>query len=803
MKGASASILSPAAELATRGMDSADEEPELPSAVQDLVRRLEGKGVPIMRLPELFQGEFLEFFPESESLSTITRWRSQVRLRVLEAIGSCNTLEHLDVGDMCGGDISRLTESDWEVVFRGFKSSTVLKTIFLDGLEWSSDAEVESLCSQIGRILNTSSVRLLDIQSKLSARCWLSLASGLRGNPDSKLQHLRLCDAWEDASAVKHVADMINSAPLLKWLAIACKDDMEKEAVGILSQALIRSSSLEGLILEKMKWGKALLLRALVFGNRSIEHLGLEEMDGLGGCVRELLTSNPSLKDVNLVNLRMSPDEWRQLGKLIRDRYRATNIVVRFSVEHNLRDEWESIEALATAASSDVKDPTLELQLVQAGDDELMLSLDLLGRVLRGEIKSLKSFTISARHPGTSGTTQDRPERFLSMKGKTGETSVLKNLRLYVVNEDVWKGLWKDLLLCLRGNTSLTHLDLSPNEIRGESFRYLDEEAFQDLMALLQVNLTLQEINVSNTSWATHGKERLIQEAVEQNQERAANVCYSERAEERMEGAGASNVSHAAETRGMDSAGEEPELPSAVQDLIRRLEGQPITWLPHLWLEEFPEFFQQTRPPKRLYVTYDVNIFHRINAMMHAGITVRFHFMCEGAHGFHRVKDQEGLKIRVYQRNGRVILKPIEYLFKLMYYAAKSATLGLIVIPDWVDLKSGIVKLDGISDRDLTAILQGVESTDLQAAWLRIQKILAPQLRDNYSSIFKLYQVKYARLEPVFVIRTPSLSKLMLWVTSGDVLISQLELTVNRLFERCFMWFLCLREYMLTGRKEF
>lgn len=54
--------------------------------------------------------------------------------------------------------------------------------------------------------------------------------------------------------------------------------------------------------------------------------------------------------------------------------------------------------------------------------------------------------------------------------------------------------------------------------------------------------------------------------------------------EERMEGAGASIVSHAVETRGMDSADEEPELPFAVQDLIWRLEGkgEPITTLLYL-----------------------------------------------------------------------------------------------------------------------------------------------------------------------------------------------------------------------------
>ncbi|BBN15114.1 hypothetical protein MPTK1_6g17160 [Marchantia polymorpha subsp. ruderalis] len=535
MEGAGASIVSHAAE--TRGMDSAYEEPELPFAVQDLIWRLEGKGEPMTTLPYLRQRELRKFFPKRASLSTITGWRSKVRLRVLEAIGNCNTLTHLHVLDICRGDMSMLTASEWEVVLRGFMSSTVIKMIILyfysheEVESWISDEEVESsisdeevessildeevesFCLLIGRILNSSSVQVLRIQScKLSARCFLNLASGLRGNSDSKLQRLELLgDAWEDSSAVKHVADMINSAPRLETLGLYRMGAMEEEYVGILSQALIQSSSLKELWLEKVEWGAALLLKALAGddGNRSIELLYLQRMDGLGGCLTEVLTSNPSLKEVTLREVKMSPEEWHQLGEVIRDQARATYFTVQFlSFEWF---EWESIEALACAASSEVKDPVVDLALYSGNEDEFMLSGNLLGRVLRGEIKSLKSFTIFAVWIDTSGTNQ--PESILSMNGKTGETSVLKKLLLQVGSNDLWKGLLKDLLLCLRGNTSLIHLDLSYSE--------LDEETFIDLMELLQVNLTLQEIRVRGTSWARDGKAALIDEALKQNQQRA------------------------------------------------------------------------------------------------------------------------------------------------------------------------------------------------------------------------------------------------------------------------------------------
>ncbi|OAE27257.1 hypothetical protein AXG93_59s1000 [Marchantia polymorpha subsp. ruderalis] len=512
---------------AVQGMDSADEEQEFPSAVQDLLRRLEGKGEPVKRLPELWVPEFREFFPTRASLSKIRGWRSKVRLRVLEAIGNCNTLQELDVSEICGRNISRLTASEWEVVFRGFRSRTDLR-VLVTLLEWNSDAEVESLCSQLGQLLNSSSVADLTIMyNRFSARCFLNLASGLRENSESNLKSLTLSDACEDSSAVKHVADMIKSATRLEKLSLGIIDAMEEETVGILSQALIQSWSLKHLKLNNVKWGAALVLKALAGddGNRSIERLCLQGMDGLGGCLRELLTSNPSLKELELNHSRMSREECHQLGEVIRDNAIATKLLVTFDFD-SVSEYWESIEALVCAASSDVKDPILELQLhfaVSAYYD-CMLSFNLLVRVLRGDIKSLKSLSLIWYPTGkyALGSDQDRPESILPTIGQTGETSVLKRLVINVSSKDLSKGVWKNFLLRLRENTSLTHLDLSRSE--------LDEEKFRDLMGLLQVNLTLQEIDVSlakwqGVTWQRDGKAAQIQEALKQNEKRAVYMA--------------------------------------------------------------------------------------------------------------------------------------------------------------------------------------------------------------------------------------------------------------------------------------
>ncbi|BFI43131.1 hypothetical protein MPTK2_8g15335 [Marchantia polymorpha subsp. ruderalis] len=510
---------------------------ELPSTILDLVHRLEGQGEPMKELPDLSGPEFLEFFPTGRLLLDDHSTAGQVRSRVLKAIGSCNTFEYLNVEDIFGGDISRLTAREWDVVFRGFRSSTVLRMISVYHLKCNSEEvkTLENLCLQLGRILESSSVTELKLYNcRLSARCFAKLASEVRGS-SSKLQYLELEDAWEDSSAVKHVADIIESAPLLETLRLGGYYNVEEdETVGILSQALIKSSSLKELDLGGgVKWGAALLLKALAGddGNRSIERVRLWRMDRIGDFLKELFSSSASLKEVELPHFRMRPEEVQQLGEVIRDNSIATTILAKFDAE---LFDWASIEALARSASSDVKDPTLELELYTTREDEVISSLNLLGRVLCGEIKSVKSLSIREAYKKIITFS------ILPMNGNTGETSaVLKRLGLSVRSEDLSKGVWEELLRCMRGN-HLTHLDLSDSQLDEEAFRdlmgvlqgnhlthldlsdsQLHDEAFRDLMGVLQVNLALQEIDVSRTWWESDGKAAQIQQALQQNKERA------------------------------------------------------------------------------------------------------------------------------------------------------------------------------------------------------------------------------------------------------------------------------------------
>ncbi|OAE20544.1 hypothetical protein AXG93_3873s1010 [Marchantia polymorpha subsp. ruderalis] len=1006
MEAAGVSIVSHAAE--TRAMDSADEEPELPSVVQDFIRRLEGEGEPITSLSHLREPQFREFFPERASLSTIMGWRSKVRLRVLEAIGNCKTLKHLYLHEICGRDISTLTASEWEVVLRGFRYST----------------------------------------------------DRLRGNSESTLKSVSLDNAWEDSSAVKHVADIINSATRLESLSLGNIDAMEEETVGILSQALIKSSSLKDLFLNNVNWGAALSLKALAGddGNRSIERLWLDRMDGFGGCLGELLTSNPSLKRVALYSLRMSREEWHQLGEVIHDNAIASILHVEFNFGYE-REHWESIEVLACAASSDVKDPIMELNLTPWREQDGMLALNLLARGPDGVTPSELDFggnrcLIHLMARGLKGGADSKGPKakqeaavymavfreakltFGDAKGgqlflcgfpRAGKTKLRQTLMRIVQGKswmgNKWDELWKtkgieveflenndknQISICLTQSiqssfaltvdhsrimnsivsylndvgsiVSIPDLDyiiVDPNWLtntllgelvalgqdfqveesrssnktlsrysytskdgfvsasvfarlikefqrkqshvqrgvdreiyvqQGRSHKYVDvlmlcskhkskegalkyltKHIVQELISfcasskvcpgvalvlgviqtlcvemlipshlrgvilieelksefIRSIKVNLEDLPLDKSHWekeeelfnyehswppiegytaqVTFERARdllwdsdveavvneirqkrmqqleslqqgLIQrlESLQQglikvnddlihsyteneNMTTNSNFCelkVSNRPSSRCLSRASTNVKYRStrlenkidklvqKVDGLD--GRLRSVESIVQRLDMKM-GQIIFLQQELQSTlsafmskvdrfiQYSQSFQQARTPKRPYVTDDVGFFYRMSAVLRVGTTVRLHLMCESATGFHYVKDQEGLKIRLDWENCGWIQKTIEISFKVIYYAVKGgldATLGLgEAIPEWEDLKSDVVKLDGISDRDRMAVLKGGESKELKEAWLRIQQTLAPKLQDSYSSIFKLYQVKYVRPE--------------------------------------------------------
>ncbi|BFI08426.1 hypothetical protein MPTK1_2g21700 [Marchantia polymorpha subsp. ruderalis] len=503
-----------------RGMGPADEEPELPFAVQNLIRSLEGRAEPLRWLPTLISPDLQDFFPErpgnlwNKTIGGIGGWRREVRLQVLEAIGRCNTFHSLDVNIISGGDIWRLTAGEWVVLLRGFRHSTILRAIRVERLRWKSLSGVESLCSELGEILKTSSAKELKIVNcRLSARCFRNLAKY-----ELKLESLELRNAWgEDSSAVMGMADMIKRATRLETLEIGGSEDrlfdMDVSAAEYLSRALIQSRSLKILVLNEVKDDLSqILLRALdgVDVDRAIECLHLKSSSGLGDCLRDLLRSNPDLKEVTLADIDMQPEKWGELGEAIRENATARTIHVTYFMHHI--DSLKGIEQLACAASSDVKDPIMELKIKFTDYKALISALNFVGRVLRGEIKSLKSLILFMVCSCPSGSNHDRMERIVPMDGNPGETSVLKRLRLFQ-GRDTLKGVWKYLLCCLRENTSVTHLDLSDST--------LDDEAFRELMGMLQVNLTVQQIDVSRTAWAEDGKAALIQQALRENQNRA------------------------------------------------------------------------------------------------------------------------------------------------------------------------------------------------------------------------------------------------------------------------------------------
>ncbi|KAG6550363.1 hypothetical protein Mapa_008326 [Marchantia paleacea] len=415
---------------------------------------------------------------------------------------------------------------EWELVLRGVQSSTV-RNVGLDNLESSCAAEVERLCLLLGQILETSStLESLVIRGwRCTARGLSLLASGLQANSQSNLKNLHLSCAWEDASVVKHVAEVVNCAPGLKDLRLVHVGMIDDNAVQSLSQALIQSSSLKFFALYDAKGGaSALLLQAFAGDsrNQSIEILRLAFVSGLDDCLPAILSSNRSLREVRLDGSDMPPEQWRVIGHAIRDN--ATSATIRLEPKwmEVTRECHEGVEELVCAASSDVKDPIIEFRIwngINTLEGEYMdvhdvtLPYNLLKQAWSGKVKSLRSLMLDFPK---SGNELLHVKRFVRALGN-GEPSTLKQLTLQNLDGNLLPGVWKQLFGCLRGNTSLTHLELFWCE-------GLDEEAFKDLMGLLQVNLTLQSIDVEGSSWDMDGKEALIQEALRQNKKRAAYV---------------------------------------------------------------------------------------------------------------------------------------------------------------------------------------------------------------------------------------------------------------------------------------
>ncbi|KAG6553510.1 hypothetical protein Mapa_004422 [Marchantia paleacea] len=302
---------------------------------------------------------------------------------------------------------------------------------------------------------------------------------------------------------------------------------IDEDAVQTLSQALIQSSSLKSFALYDAKGGaSALLLKAFAGDsrNQSIETLKLEFVSGLEDCLPAILYSNRSLREVWLYRTHMRPEQWRVIGQAIRDNATAATIHVIVEWSECTREWHEGVEELVCAASSDVKDPIIHLSItnqihrlrgdyIYMDDDDVTLPYNLLEQAWSGKVKSLRS--VNFNFPSTSNKLLHL-KRFVRALGNGGP-STLKELHLRCLKGNLWPGVWKQLFWCMRGNTSLAHLGLYHCE-------GLDEEAFKDLMGLLQVNLTLQSIRVWGSSWETDGKAALIQEALSQNKKRAAYV---------------------------------------------------------------------------------------------------------------------------------------------------------------------------------------------------------------------------------------------------------------------------------------
>ncbi|KAG6546668.1 hypothetical protein Mapa_011857 [Marchantia paleacea] len=458
------------AKLRTENVDdSGYKDEDLPVALKKLLQRLEG--TPELGLdaatyvPILSQAKYGDFFTNVASSSSKMQIRKQVRLRVLKAIGSCNTLQVLRVPDGC-------TYSELEAVLLPLQSNSELTKIVIRRLESSNDADVESCWLLLGQLLQTSHTldRLIIEDCRLTPTGMSHLASGLRGNSQSAVQLLNL-DLGHDASLTLHMAEIVSVAPKLRHLTLRGLEVPDESILGILSQAFRQNTRLETLFLyvggcrgeNRMK---EILLNIFTGedSNQSISNLTLAgKATCTFDCFAEIASLNRSLKIIYLhVDYVASTNQGGRIGQSL-----CSNSTLDALYIFGAWYEWrENIQArvLELITAADVKRPIIHLHIGSSkeGEDDSIKGDDLewrfLVQALRNNFPSLASILLdyadlnaqaSLRQPGGQG--------FLDA---LGNNSTLQSLGIRFGTRDFFQGGWKQLFKSLRVNTSLTRLGL-------------------------------------------------------------------------------------------------------------------------------------------------------------------------------------------------------------------------------------------------------------------------------------------------------------------------------------------------------
>ncbi|BBN15430.1 hypothetical protein MPTK1_6g19530 [Marchantia polymorpha subsp. ruderalis] len=212
--------------------------------------------------------------------------RTQLRFRLLKKHGNCRTRRAIIVRPEKNDPDSDLSASEWETLLNPLLYNSRLEELYVNSCDSVDMAVQNKVYSIVGEVLRTSSsLQYLFLEMKgVSAANVARLARGLEQNRGSNLEALVFLDRPE-ASAMKHVWEMIERAPRLRHLWLKKPGALDDVGVEAWAEAVRRSTSLVKLTVEDtaLDGRVSKLLSESFTGDRrnsSVKHLELIKLRG-------------------------------------------------------------------------------------------------------------------------------------------------------------------------------------------------------------------------------------------------------------------------------------------------------------------------------------------------------------------------------------------------------------------------------------------------------------------------------------------------------------------------------------------
>ncbi|BBN12094.1 hypothetical protein MPTK1_5g17320 [Marchantia polymorpha subsp. ruderalis] len=400
-----------------------------------------------------------------------------VQTNLLRAIGSCKAVEELLIRDASygryGAGFNVLTPIEWELFFSKLQANPNLRSVVIEGSESFYKIVIPHFTAYIAGSTTLENLRIGELLRQVNV-----------------IPKSRICR-------------------------------LDEETVQALSDALIKSKSLEFLQIGSLEVASIhILLKALTGSprNQSIKVLEIDEFVGwLGYALPNLLVSeNCTLKEIVLNVLTCSELDVEQCSAIGCSLLQTTSLE-RFTLVTDLRSEVDLVPTYNVQNAMDVMD-----ELVKASRGSSILKFDLC--ILRDYmdvhltswlVKALNRYSnLDRLQLTTSRVAGFEMHELFPIFEAMKSNFFLQCLSIKSISAE---GGWKHLTECLQLNTNLKRLSF-------EDCSILDDESFKSLMELLQVNIYLEDIDFGSSYSRSDGRAALVKEALRRNKAYRFNI---------------------------------------------------------------------------------------------------------------------------------------------------------------------------------------------------------------------------------------------------------------------------------------